>query len=122
MAAGNFDFLCEQGATFSREITWADEDGVTIPNVGYVARMMVREKIPSAGILVTLTTENGGITLGGMDGKITVLIPATTTATFPAGPTRTGKKYQYDLELQDPSGYVTRLLQGAFRVSPEVTR
>lgn len=121
MAAGNHDFLCEQGATFSRRITWADEDGNIVPLVGYTARMKVRRKIGDTTELIYLTTDEGDITLGGMAGTIDILIPAVTTAAFPAGKIRKGLKYFYDLELQDPTGYVTRLLQGNFIVSPEVT-
>lgn len=122
MAAGQYDFLCEQGATFSRRITWTDENGDVVPLTGYSARMKVRTTIDAATLLHELTTDNGGISLGGVAGTIDLLIDAATTADFPAGTRRSGIRYYYDLELESSTGYVTRLLQGRFTVSPEVTR
>jgi hypothetical protein len=55
------------------------------------------------------------ITLGGVAGTITLLIPAADTATF------TWWVGVYDLKLTSSSGVVTRLLEGSVAVSPEVT-
>lgn len=81
---------------------------------GYTARMYIREDIESADIILSLTTENGGITLGGTAGSITLLATATQTAALEI---LTGV---YDLELVNGST-VTRLLSGIITVSEEVT-
>lgn len=83
---------------------------------GYTARMQIREDITSGTVLISLTTENGGITLGGVFGTITLLIMASVTAAI-AWTTAV-----YDLEIISPSGIVTRLVEGRITVSPEVTR
>jgi hypothetical protein len=83
---------------------------------GYTARMQVRASAAATAVLLDLTTENGGITLGGTDGTITCTSSATQTAALTFG---TGV---YDLELVDGSGVVTRLAEGSVCVSREVTR
>lgn len=114
MKPGKYNFVCPQGATFSKQLTWEiDNDPVDLTT--YTARMQVREKYTSPSATVSLTTENGGITLGGVDGTIDIDINATTTAGIVA------KEYVYDLELIS-SSVVTRLIEGKFIVTPEVTR
>jgi tRNA threonylcarbamoyladenosine modification (KEOPS) complex Pcc1 subunit len=115
MPAGGYDMVCEQGATFSRVFTWADENEVPVDLTGYTARMHVRTAVGTATTTIELTTANSRITLGGAAGTITLQLTATDTAALAA------KRYVYDLELVS-GATVTRLLQGAFTVSPEVTR
>lgn len=78
--------------------------------------MQVRRTPSSDTKTLELTTENGGITLGGAAGTITVTASATAMAAVASG------KYRYDLEVVSSGGVVTRLLEGVFVVSPEVTR
>ena len=113
--AGTHNFVCEQGATFTREITWLDAVGAPIDLTAYTARMQVRATASSASTLLSLTSGDGDITLGGIAGTITITISATATAAVAAG------CYVYDLELVDGST-VYRILQGDFTVDAEVTR
>jgi hypothetical protein len=83
---------------------------------GYTARMQIRETVDDEDVVLELTTENGGITLGGTNGQITLLIDADDTAAL------TVDKAVYDLELIDGSGIVTRLVSGEITVTKEVTR
>jgi hypothetical protein len=78
--------------------------------------MQVRETYSSSTSIVSLTS-GAGITLGGAAGTIAIVISATTTAALTAPFSGV-----YDLELVSAGGVVTRLLQGAATVSPEVTR
>lgn len=117
MALGNrFDITINQGATFELTVTWKDSAGTAINLTGYSARMQVRETYSSASTVVSLTN-GSGITLGGAAGTIAILISATTTAALTAPFSGV-----YDLELVSAGGVVTRLLQGAATVTPEVTR
>jgi len=116
MAAGQYDILCEQGATFRRELVWQDENESPIDLTGYSARMQVRPSVKSTDVIVELTTANNRITLYPAEGKIELNLLASTTAGLVA------KQCVYDLEMVAPSGEVTRLLQGSFTISPEVTR
>lgn len=111
------DIEQDQGATLSRQFIWkTGEPALEVDLTGYTARMHIRTAVDATTITLELTTENGRITLGGVAGTIDLLVDATTTATLVAG------TYRYDLELVSAGGYVTRLIEGKFKVRAEVTR
>ena len=57
-------FTIYQGATFRRRLRWSVKGtGVPIDLTGCTARMQVRVEKESPTALLTLTTENGGISL-----------------------------------------------------------
>ena len=114
MTPGKYNIVCPQGSTYSQTFTYSVSD-VPVDLTTYTARMQVREKYTSTLVNVSLTTENGGIVLGGESGTIDVVIDADSTAELVA------KDYVYDLELVS-SSVVTRLIEGKFIVTPEVTR
>lgn len=107
-------FLCEQGSTFTRTVKWI-VDGFPVNLNGYSAAMQIRQSYSSTTPIVSLTSVNG-LTLGGADGTIVIEISAEDTAEIPAG------SYVFDLELTAPDTTVTRILEGDFVVTPEVTR
>lgn len=115
MAAGIYNFTCEQGATFTRVINATDAAGDPIDLTGYTARMQVRRDLDASSIIIELTTENGRISLDGASGEITLTIDAEDTSAIP----RPGV---YDLELESDGGTVIRLLKGTFNLDSEVTR
>lgn len=119
MAAGIFDLTgdnaIEQGATWSRVLTWKDNSDVVINNTGYTARMKIKRDPNSLTDILSLT-HSSGITLGGSNGQITITITDTQTAAIDAG------NYFYDLELISGGGLVTRLLRGKVHVSAEITK
>lgn len=114
MTPGKYNMICPQGATFAKQLTYTIDD-VAVNLFGYTARMQVREKYTSKTAAVTLTTENGGIELGGSAGTIDLYISDESTSQI------SPKEYVYDIELIS-SGEVYRLLEGKFIVTPEVTR
>ena len=114
--AAKYDIVMDQGATFSKAITWQDSQSFPVNLTGYTARMQIRGEVDSSTAALSLTTENSRIALGGTAGTITLTVAATDTAAVSAG------EYVYDLELVSGSGTVTRLLQGCFTVDGEVTR
>lgn len=117
MAAAKLKLAIEQGATFRKTLTWkAGKPAVAVDLTGCTARMHIRAEITSPTPLVTLTTENDGITLGGVAGTIVLLITATATAAF------AWEAGVYDLEVVFANGDVRRLLYGPVVVSLEVTR
>ncbi len=115
MTAATRDFTIEQGATFTQRLIWKDSNRNPVNLAGYSARMQARRSATATEALLNLTVGNG-ITLGLMDGTITLSIPAATTDTF------TWTRAVYDLELVKPNGDVVRLLQGELSVSVGVTR
>lgn len=109
------NFYVYRGATFSEQIEWKDESGTPVNLTGFTARMHMRETIEAADPFLTLTTENGGVSLGGVAGTIQLLASATQTTAI------TATSGVYDLELVSGAN-VTRLLEGLVIISPEVTR
>lgn len=105
-----------QGATFRKRLAWLNPDRTPIDLTGCTARMQVREEYASPLPLLELTTENGGITLGGAAGTIDLLSSDEDTATME------WNGGVFDIEIAHPNGDVTRLAQGSISVSPEVTR
>lgn len=116
MAAGTYDFEIEQGTTFNKEFLYKDVNDDPVNLSGYTARMQVRSTVSSADVLLSLTTENGRITMGGAAGTIDLDLTATDTAAI------TWRRGVYDLEIVSSNGTVTRLLQGVITISREVTR
>lgn len=116
MTAATRDLVIEQGATFYQPLRWKDSDGNPIDLTNYTARMQIRRNHESDVVLLSLTTENSRIELGGSLGTINLIITAADTKDL------NFSEAVYDLELIDGNGKVTRLLQGAVTLSPEVTR
>lgn len=113
--AGTYNITADQGATFTRTLTWRDANDALVNLTGYTARMQVRPTIASNSVALELTTENGRITLGGALGTIALNVPATAMDDLVAG------SYSYDLELVN-GATVVRLVMGSFVVRAEVTR
>ncbi|WP_313105067.1 hypothetical protein [Stutzerimonas nitrititolerans] len=80
---------------------------------GAQARMQIRSGI-GGGLLLELTTENGGLAITG-PGTITRTLSAAETAAL------TWTEGVYDLEVEYADGTVQRYLQGKVTVSREVT-
>lgn len=126
MSAGRFDITLEQGSTFDLPLRYRAPSGTPVDLTGYTARMQVREA-PASSVFVEFNsalTANGFILLSGSaedredgaNGNVRVFMTAANTALLPRFAGR------YDLELDDGTGYVVRLLEGQFRVEPEITR
>lgn len=114
MTPAKIDLTIYQGATFRKEFVLKVNDTV-FDLTGYTARMQARERCSSDSALLTLTTENAGITIDGAAGKITLFISATDTAAI------TYVTAVYDLELiSGPE--VLRFSEGRITVSKEITR
>jgi hypothetical protein len=110
-----YDLTIQQGATFRRQFRWL-ADGDPVDLTGFAARMQIRRSVKAVDVLVDATTANGLLTIAALAGEVTVELPATLTAGISA------VSGVYDLEMVDPGGFVTRLLEGDVTFSPEVTR
>ena len=115
MVPGKYNIVCPQGSTLDQQLTYSIDE-VDVDLTGYSARMQVREKHTSTTASVSLTNTNGGIVLGGALGTINIVVSAAQSSELVA------KEYVYDLELVSSSGTVTRLIEGKFIVTPEVTK
>ena len=120
--AGIHNLLCDQGATFRKTLTMFQSDGTTVVDLtGYSARMKIKDEVGGTLIKSLTSSSGGGLTIGGSsgnatNGEIDIQISATDTASFSAP-----LDAVYDLEIQNNSGIVDRVLQGKFIINPEVT-
>lgn len=108
MAAGDWDLVIEQGATFLQTYTMADDPAFTW--AGWSARAQIRTSAYASGELILDLTPY--LTVTGP--AIRLAVPASVTQTL----TRDGR---WDLEMV-LGATVVRLLQGRAVISPEVTR
>jgi hypothetical protein len=107
-------FAIYQGATFSLTLTWeTGDDPAPVNLTGFTAAMKVKA---GEDLVIELTTENGGITLGGALGTILLSIDAEDTADFAAPASAT-----YDLLLTSAGGVVTPLVTGLINIRESVT-
>src|ERR1700744_2197935 len=109
---GAYNITINQFATYSTMFVWIGSGcccntvGATsgpIDLTGYTAAMQIRP-FPNGPVLYDASAD---ITLGGVSGPISLVIPATDIATM------TWWMGQYDLLLTSSQGVVTRLLMGS---------
>jgi len=102
------NFVVWKGTTFKKRLTYyADEDATTpFDLTGYTATCPIRTL--AGDPLVSLTTENNGIILGGASGTIDLVIPVTATAELP------WSTALYTLKITSPGGDTDALLHGGF--------
>jgi len=123
MIAGIYNLFIEQGATFTRliEIEYPDPDDVTImlpyDLSGHSASMQIRRTIDSSTAQITLTDSNGRIEMQPNDSDNAMRLNLTPDET--ASLTSDGV---YDIEIEDASGNVQRILRGTVTISLQVTR
>lgn len=136
---GKVKLTIYQGSTFRKTVTWKvwpypievrngvayqastgsvapQADLVPVDLTGCTARMHIRAKLADATTLMELTTENGGITIGGTTGEIVLFVSDEDSSA------EDWKSGVYDLEIVHPSGDVTRLIEGSISLVKEVTR
>jgi hypothetical protein len=116
MVAAKHTFKMEQGATFSRTFVLTDDVGTPIDITSYIARMQIRSSIAAISTILDASTTGSYMTIDGPNGKVTLTVPATVTSTY------TTIDSVYDLEVQSPTGIVTRLLEGSIKLDLNVTR
>ena len=117
MSAGYHHFIIEQGATFGQTLTLKDSSDTLINLTGYTsAEMDLRETPESSSEVLTLTTANSRIALGGAAGTVTLSISAADTANLTAG------DGIFDLEVVDGSSRVYRILEGTYTIRRNISR
>jgi hypothetical protein len=112
--AAQKNFEVDQGSTFTFEIQYLDENGNPIQLHYHTAKMQVRDTQGGKKLAFTLT-ENDGITISPIEGKLSIAVAAerTNKLFYP--------KSAYDIVLIDPSVNKTRLLEGYLTLNRSVT-
>ena len=111
MAAGTYNFIIEQGATFSRQLT-VKENSSALNLTGYSVASLMRSTHDSSTVAGTFTCTISSAT----GGIINMTMTPAVTGAIEEG------MYVYDLEIVSGSGTITRLIEGEVTVTPEVTR
>jgi hypothetical protein len=109
MRAAKHNIVIEQGATWKQTVIWNDSADVAHDITSYDAILHIREYASDVAEKVELT-ELSGITITGAAGQLDIVITATATGdlTFVSG--------VYQLDVDDGSGEVTRLMEGTVTV------
>jgi hypothetical protein len=113
-----YNTVIDQGADWFFTITYENPNGTPINLTGFTAASQLRSLPNSPSAVLTLTTQNGGITITGNTGIVSIRATAIQTGAIDEG------DYVYDLEITAPApgSVVTRLIQGQAIVSAQVTR
>jgi len=114
MPAGRYDMYIEQGATYELNVTVSG-----VPNLtDYTARGQIKKSATSKepGIPFNCSVSSAGV-------KISLSAAMSSRLEAKGGSYSDTSSYYYDVELVNAStGVVIRLLNGAVRVSPEITK
>lgn len=130
MSAGIYNLTIEQGTDWRLLFVWKDSAGDPHDLTDYSARLQIRETIDSKLTLLSASTDDDTILLGGADGWVEINFSENLTKAVKINPAlfglwqdgKEGALFVYDLEIIDATGKVRRLLQGAVFFIPEVTR
>lgn len=114
------DINMDQGSSFNPTFILRNPDKSFFNLTGYTARLQVRETYDSDSFVLELTTANGKLVTTPTLGRIQLnMLPSDSSSISFSGELFSGV---YDLEVVSASGIVTRVAQGAFNISREVTR
>ena len=119
MAASKYDFSIEQGSSFKISIIYKDQDGNAVDLSGWCARIIWKTNLNATQVFSSNNLDDSiyKFTIDEPNGKLTLLMPSTTTNSFSFNTAK------YDLELQSPddlySGggkYTLRILFGTINL------
>ncbi|SDH68710.1 hypothetical protein SAMN05421505_12080 [Sinosporangium album] len=111
---GRWDIHAAEGVPFDRTLRWTNAQGQPYDLTGWSGRMHWRTHIRGP-LLLTFSTGDGSMVLGGLEGTIRLLQPAETF---------TGQTWLHgvhDLKLIAPWGAPTRLVAGTVTLDWQVT-
>lgn len=125
MAAASLDILVEQGATFTRLLTFQDSQGNQIDLTGNLYRAEIKQNVTDTIVVASFAFQILDQTDPTTKGQVIWSMDATTTMGIAlrkqGNPARQVQAFCYDIEVTYPSAAVDRILQGLCNVSPEVT-
>lgn len=110
-----YDILVDQGATLNRALFLKSATKRPVDLSGYIGRMHIRDYVDSSTIVKTLTTENDGLVIYGLTGRVDIFLSPSDTEELAK------EQYVYDLELESEEGDVTKIVSGKLTVRAEIT-
>lgn len=121
MTAATRNITIDQGATFTMDFGWREDDGdgnpstTPIPLTGATLRMQIRKK-QGDPIMLEATSPSDGLSHDGAGGNVSVVLPPSKTSLLDA------KSCRYDIEADFGEDDVQRLVEGAVTVRPNITQ
>lgn len=113
MAAFNRTLTVDKGASYDKRFIWKSgpdkETATPVILTGCTGHTVVKDN--AGNTLLMLTTENGGLTLGGTAGTVDYYITDTQTDAL------TVRAAKYQTEVTFPGGRVRRFMEGQFVVN-----
>ena len=120
MAAATYNFIINQGETFTRNFVWADATPTPYNLTGWTARIQGRA---TQGSTATTFDSNGGGTPTGISISISAALGKVTVTMTPACTSAIPCSGVYALELTETAtGRVKRLVEGQYQISAEINR
>lgn len=107
--ATKLNLTMEKGASFFKRLTWRNKARRPIDITGYSAVFEIRENSTSP-VLLSGSTANGKVTLGGTTGVITINFSESDIAALPVS-------VAYRLTMTTPAGVKSVLVEGRIAVS-----
>jgi len=108
--ATRLNITIEQGSTFSLAFDVNDSNGDPFDLAGHTITGQMRKHYKTSNVAASFTTAIANTN------EITLSLTAIQTANIVAD------RYVYDVEMDDGSSTITRVIEGVVSVTPEVTR
>ena len=107
------ELIIDQGSDFDLTLFVVDDAINSSANLAsYTVRSSLKKSYYSANTYASFTTS----IINGTAGIINISMNAHSTSAMKAG------RYLFDVEVEDSTGRVTRILEGIATITPEVTR
>ena len=116
MSAATRDLVIDKGEYYEHSFRWEDNNRQPYNLTGWTARMQCRKTFKSTSTILDLTTENGGLEITPLEGKITIIVTDTITEAI------TEAMGVYDLELIDTASKPKKFIRGTIKFPEEVTK
>jgi hypothetical protein len=113
-SASVYNFVMDQGATWSLEVQIIEPDDDPLNLAGFSAAMQLRSNFGGEPAYLTLESPNDGIVIDNLTGTLRLTATSEQTLNLSAG------LYLYDIEIYS-GHFVQRILQGTVTVNGEVT-
>lgn len=118
------DITADQGSSIQINFALTNQVGAPLDLSGYTLRLQVRKSYADSSTLINATLANGKLVWVSQAGGTFYLLLSPTDTNSVRFPTDTPELLEavYDLEIESPTGFVSKPVRGAFNLNREVTR
>ena len=105
------NLFVDQGSSYSNIITVAATSGSALDLTGYTVASQMRKSYQSSTAFAFTAS-----VYDALNGKVRLQLTSTQSGAITPG------RYLYDVEITDPNGNKTRVIEGIVTVTPEITK